>query len=128
MANKERLELTPEQLRAISLLVTKPLTGDTFEAIAGKVGVSVYTLWEWRKKNIFNAELRKQSRAVMESHISESYSELIKIINNPKTHDRDKLNAIQLLSKLSGELGERHTVEVSTTPSMAELMSRLDKI
>lgn len=125
---KERLELTAEQLQAISLLVTKPLTGDTFEAIAEKVGVSVYTLWEWRKKNIFNAELRKQSRAVMESHISESYSELIKIINNPKTHDRDKLNAIQLLSKLSGELGERHTVEVNPSPSMAELMSRLDKI
>lgn len=125
---KERTELTPEQLQAISLLVTKPLTGDTFEAIADKVGVSVYTLWEWRKKNIFNAELRKQSRAVMESHISESYSELIKIINNPKTHDRDKLNAIQLLSKLSGELGDSHKVEVSTAPSMADLMSRLDKI
>lgn len=125
---KERLELTAEQLQAISLLVTKPLTGDTFQEIADKVGVSTYTLWEWRKKNIFNAELRKQSRAVMESHISESYSELIKIINNPKTHDRDKLNAIQLLSKLSGELGERHTVEVNPSPSMAELMSRLDKI
>ena len=118
---KERLELTAEQLQAISLLVTKPLTGDTFEAIAEKVGVSVYTLWEWRKKNIFNAELRKQSRAVMESHISESYSELIKIINNPKTHDRDKLNAIQLLSKLSGELGDSHKVEVSTAPASARL-------
>ena len=47
---KERLELTAEQLQAISLLVTKPLTGDTFEAIAEKVGVSVYTLWEWRKR------------------------------------------------------------------------------
>lgn len=120
-----REELTVEQLQAISLLVTKPLTGDTFEFIAEKLGVSTHTLWSWRKKNSFNRELRKQSRAIMESHISESYSELIKIINNPNTHDRDKLNAIQLLAKLSGEYEDKHTVELKG-PNMTDLMRKLE--
>jgi len=120
-----REQLTVEQIQAISLLVTKPLTGDTFEAIAEKLGVSTHTLWSWRKKNSFNRELRKQSRAIMESHISESYSELIKIINSPKIHTRDKLNAIQLLAKLSGEYEDKHTVEIKG-PSMNDLMLKLE--
>lgn len=123
-----REKLTAQQYKAIELLISRHVTKDTYEQIAEKVGVSYRTLFEWRKHNgLFNQELQEQSRALLKSHVTEAYSELTKIITSSKSHDRDKINAIQLLSKLSGELEQSHTVRVEPV-SMDELMKKLDDL
>lgn len=52
--------LNEKQIAAITILATPKRAGLTYEQIAEKVGVAKSTLFEWKKNDEFNEELKRQ--------------------------------------------------------------------
>lgn len=128
MANTRRTVLKPEQYKAIALMIYKDVNGLTNEQIAMEVGVNPSTIYEWKKNDVFNNELIRQSEEVQRSFLADTYTQLRMIINNNSVQTGNKLKAIELLLKNQGRLKDvqEQTVK-SDDKSFSEMLADLTK-
>lgn len=128
MANTRRKALKPEQYKAIALMIYKDVNGLTNEQIAMEVGVNPSTIYEWKKNDVFNNELIRQSEEVQRSFLADTYTQLRMIINNNSVQTGNKLKAIELLLKNQGRLKDvqEQTVK-SDDKSFSEMLADLTK-
>ncbi|MFG3611425.1 phBC6A51 family helix-turn-helix protein [Rummeliibacillus stabekisii] len=106
VSKKSKKALKPQQYKAIALMVYKDVNGLTNEDIAKEVGVNPSTLYEWKKREDFNAELLAQAEEVQRSFLADTYTQLRVIINSKKVNAGNKLKAIELVLKNQGRLKE----------------------
>lgn len=104
MARPVRTILTPQQYKAISLIIYKDVNRLTNEQIAQEVGVATSTVYRWLQDATFAGQLIKESEEVNKSFLVEAYSTLRALINNPHTSTATKLKAIELVLKNQGRL------------------------
>lgn len=129
MANKPRKALKPEQYKAIALMVYKDVNGLTNEQIAKEVGVNPSTLYEWKKNEMFNGELIRQSEEVQRSFLADTYTQLRMIINNDRVQTGNKLKAIELVLKNQGRLKDvQEVTQTVEDKSLSDLLQELDSI
>ena len=121
-------ELTPQQLKAIALIVARDVNGMTYQVISEEVGVSNSTLSAWRHKPAFRNELNAKAQEVADTYLTQAYKTVSDVLNNPNSHDRDKLKATEIVLKNQGKLSNKHEVEVHQDTSMSDLLARLDKL
>ena len=121
-------ELTPQQLKAVALIVARDVNGMTYHQIADEVGVSNTTLTNWRHKPAFRHVLNAKAQEVADTYLTQAYKAVSDVLSNPNSHDRDKLKATEIVLRNQGKYNNKHEVEVNTGSSMAELLARLDKL
>lgn len=129
MSKTKRKVLTPQQYKAIALMIYKDVNGLSNEMIAEEVGVNPSTIYSWKKEEAFNLQLLKQSEEVQRSFLSDTYTQLRMIINSNRVNTGNKLKAIELLLKNQGRL--KDVQEVTTTTEnrdMQELLDALNKL
>ncbi|MCJ2563400.1 MAG: hypothetical protein LN417_04845 [Candidatus Thermoplasmatota archaeon] len=98
-ADQEAPGLTEDHLFALDAIVENQLTS-TWEEIAEKIGVTYRTLWRWRQRPDFQAELKKRSRRMAGEHLPVAYQALIV---NVKKGDNASL---KLFFQLTGEISD----------------------
>lgn len=129
MANVKRKRLEANQLKAISLLVSKDVNGMTNEEIAEEVGVNPSTLYRWRKDSRFNDELIAQAEEIQRTFLADTYSSLRSIIANKSAKDGTKLKAIELMLKNQGRLKEVHDTSVTVEErSVSDMLKELENM
>lgn len=127
MANTRRTALKPEQYKAIALMIYKDVNGLTNEDIAKEIGVNPSTIYEWKKNDLFNGELIRQSEEVQRSFLADTYTQLRMIINNDKVQTGNKLKAIELVLKNQGRLKDVQEQSVTVEDkTMTDLLKELD--
>lgn len=125
----KRKQLDARQLKAIALLVSQDVNGLTKEQIAEQVGVSVVTLWTWRKDRTFNDELVKQAEEMQRTFLADTYNSLRYIISSNKVKDTTKLKAIELMLRNQGRLKDVQEQQVTIEErSVEDMLSQLDKM
>ena len=116
--------LTPQQLKAIELLVQKFYDGKlTDQKIADTVGVSRQTLHKWKQKAEFNEELLKRSKEVNRAALSTGLAWMNRTLSNPRSKDSTKLEIVKLLMKQAGEL--KDVQESTVTVNQAEQVNSI---
>lgn len=70
--------LSPEQIRAVDLIVSKGATGTRFSEIAETVGVSERTLLRWRQTPEFREEVRKRTLELNGENLQKVLEALVK--------------------------------------------------
>lgn len=127
---KKAKVLKPEQYKAVGLLAFKDFNKLSNEQIAEQAGVSVATLYNWKKDENFTQELLKQAEQLQMNFINDAYIELRSIINSKKVSTSNKLKAIELHLKTQGKLRDvkEQTLTVNEPASIADLMQELNKM
>lgn len=127
MARPVREELTTKQIQCISELIMKDITGKTNEQIAEEIGINLATLYRWRKNKLFNERLTAEAEELQKSYLADTYCQLRKIINNPKSAPAHKIKAIELFLKNQGRLKDvqENKVDVSVNADADEVLKRL---
>jgi transposase-like protein len=119
-------ELSPEQLRAVDLIVSKGATGARFSEIAETVGVSERTLLRWRQTPEFREEVRKRTLELNGEHLSKVLESLVKraVAGN--------VRAIELYLKLEGLLKQNSSDQTQPVqkarPTQEELDAEIAKL
>ena len=127
MARRKRKKgLRPIERKAIGMLVSKDVTGQTNQDIADELGVDIKTLWQWRQKPEFIDELNEKAEEIQRGIISDAYQSLRTIINSPNSKDSNKINAIKLVLQQQGKLTDRQEITHKTDePDITDMLSRL---
>lgn len=129
MANTRRTVLKPEQYKAIALMIYKDVNGLTNELIAKEVGVNPSTIYEWKKSEVFNGELLRQSEEVQRSFLADTYTQLRMIINNQQVNTGNKLKAIELVLKNQGRLKDvQEVTQTVEDKSLNDMLSELNSL
>lgn len=123
----DNIILKPEQSKAISLLIYRDVSGMTFQEIAEDIGVSVRTLYRWKKDSAFTVELLKQAEIVQRSFLPEAYIELRRIISDKTVADNNRLKGIEIYLKNQGRLKDvKEQIITVEERSLDELLSELE--
>lgn len=109
--------LTPNQVKAVNLMIQKDLNGMSYDDIAKACGVDRSTLYRWKQKPAFNDYLLELTEEFQRSFLNETYIELRKILLF-SSNDAQKLKAIELMLKNQGRLKE---VKETTTTAEVEV-------
>ena len=96
--------LSPEQYKAIALMVAKDVNGYSNARIAEEVGVSPATIYNWKNDQAFTDELIRASEQMQRAFIADTYAQLRGIMVSPNTSDGNKLKAVELFLKNQGRL------------------------
>ena len=119
--------LTPEQYKAIALMVAKDVNGYSNARIAQEVGVSPATIYNWKKDQGFTDELIRESEQMQRAFIADTYAQLRGIMVSPNTSDGNKLKAVELFLKNQGRLKDvqEQTVIIEEL-SLADMLKELN--
>lgn len=96
--------LKPEQLKAISLIVSRDVNRMSYKQIAEECGVAESTIFRWKEKEYFTEELNRQAEIMQKAFLSEAYNRLRGLITNPNTADNNVLKALEIFLKNQGKL------------------------
>lgn len=96
--------LKPEQLKAISLIVSRDVNKMSYKQIAEECGVAESTIFRWKEKEYFTEELNRQAEIMQKAFLSEAYNRLRGLITNPNTADNNVLKALEIFLKNQGKL------------------------
>lgn len=96
--------LKPEQLKAISLIVSRDVNRMSYKQIAEECGVAESTIFRWKEKDYFTEELNRQAEIMQKAFLSEAYNRLRGLITNPNTADNNVLKALEIFLKNQGKL------------------------
>ena len=107
-ADQPPSELTEDHLYALDAIVEKQLT-HSWDQIAESLGVTPRTLWRWRQRPDFQAELKKRSRRMAGEHLPAAYQALI---TNVRKGDNASL---KLYFTLTGEISDAKLRELFGT-------------
>ena len=113
--NKPSKDLTEKQLEAITYLVSKDVYKLTDTGVAEKVGISIGTLYNWKRHPTFNDELVKQAREMNRATLADVYSYIRQTLSNPQAKESTKVKICELVMKNQGEF--KDTVEQNVTVS-----------
>jgi transcriptional regulator with XRE-family HTH domain len=105
-----KVSLSVQQKQAANHLINRDLNGMSLQEVADDVGVSYRQLLRWRQDPEFIEYQNELSELIMTEFITESYSELRKLMRGSK--DSLKLKAIELILKNRGKLKDTSDVKV----------------
>ena len=99
-AGSSQRPLSPTQIRGAEILAVYGLL-DTYEEVAGRIGVTRETLYEWRQRPDFQELVLSIGREALKLEMPKIYRAL-----SLKAQSGD-VKAIELAMKVSGELAEK---------------------
>lgn len=117
-------KLSEQQIAAITLLSLPKRGGLTYEEIAEKVGVSRQALYEWRKDDLFNSELKNEI-------VRNTIDDLPEVMASISGHIIESGNAAMLRTLLQahGMLTERVDIATSdTNGSMDAIKAEIERM
>lgn len=107
-ADQSTSGLSETHLFALDAIVEKQLT-HSWDEIAQYLEITPMTLWRWRQRPDFQAELKKRSRRMAGEHLPMAYQALL---NNVKKGDNSSL---KLYFTLTGEISDAKLRELFGT-------------
>ena len=112
--------LKPEQLKAISLIVSRDVNKMSYKQIAEECGVAESTIFRWKEKEAFTEELNRQAEIMQRAFLSEAYNKLRGLITNPNTADNNVLKALEIFLKNQGKLKNVEEVKADIKTETAD--------
>ena len=104
------MPLSIQQKKAANLLVNRDINKLTVKEIAQECEISYSQLLAWRQQDEFISYMDALSEKIMQEFLSESYSELRKLMRS--SNDNLKLKTIELVLKNRGKLRDQSDVKV----------------
>lgn len=121
-------ELNATQKLVSEEIAYKSITGKTEEDIAKEYNVNRTTIWRWKSKQEFNAEVNRIAAEIQKSKQIEVYAVLDKLLksNNEKT----QLKAVELLSRQLGLFKDviQNEVTVEKKVNVDDLLKELENM
>ena len=116
----------PRKMKAVKLLGEGAILEMTYDEIAAECGVAYRTLFDWRQDENFQEAVRNIARATLKDAVPGMYKTLVNLLKSkdPKL----RLRAIELATKLTGELVERSESKVSVAPDAKAILEGLRNV
>ena len=113
----------PRKLRAVQMLADGAATEMTYVEIAELCGVTDRTLLTWRQSEDFQEAILKIARATLKEAIPSMYKTLADLLKSKDLKLR--LRAVELATRLTGEMVERSESKVSVVPDAKAILEGL---